>query len=537
MNEDWQPVMGDLFSPLQVLPPRVRLGLAELLDEPGRAVAIAPETLGGLPLPLRPDVLTAVGRAMCAGLDEAVVARLGDCRVDAAVPALGRSGADTVVHALPERLRTVVVRHLGDADVRQLIVGEVAGWPGIAKKGAVTFVRSMVAAGLDAIAAAATDRGVAGPTLEDAVTVLVHDAMGSGEVGRAIQAVAAAGPPEVRAAAARLLSIRREDGRLHCLGASLAGAGDIRDRSVFEHLVLGLGAPATKRDVAANLGIGAERVRQLANRATERVDEALASVGFPALPDSRSRLLLRMAGPYDGIDGHPGWVAVDPAARLGETRRLLREDDGVRMLDHVAKELTTMGMVDEHVAAWLVRQPVRITDGLVVATSGSPGDVAERALHATGRPMTLEAVAAWLPAPHGDAKSAWWSDRRFVVTDDRVALAEWGTDDGVPGGCVPVPTLRIVVDHDVLAGRSGPVPRGLVGALGLRPGTHRTLSTRYGPLAVLHDGDTPTRGSVRPIALAVGAAVGDELTIAIYPDRGDAIVTVVRPVASGAALH
>ena len=51
----------------------------------------------------------------------------------------------------------------------------------------------------------------------------------------------------------------------------------------------------------------------------------------------------------------------------------------------------------------------------------------------------------------------------------------------------------------------------------------------YGPVAVIHDGDTPARGSLRPIALAVGAALGDELAISIYPDGRGADVWVVRP--------
>ena len=42
----------------------------------------------------------------------------------------------------------------------------------------------------------------------------------------------------------------------------------------------------------------------------------------------------------------------------------------MRLAEHVAKELRTLGMADEQVAAWLTDQPVRITDGLVVAMTG-----------------------------------------------------------------------------------------------------------------------------------------------------------------------
>ena len=32
---------------------------------------------------------------------------------------------------------------------------------------------------------------------------------------------------------------------------------------------------------------------------------------------------------------------------------MLREDGGLRLAEHVAKELRTLGMADEHVAAWI----------------------------------------------------------------------------------------------------------------------------------------------------------------------------------------
>ena len=42
-----------------------------------------------------------------------------------------------------------------------------------------------------------------------------------------------------------------------------------------------------------------------------------------------------------------------------------------------------------------------------------------------------------------------------------------------------------------------------------------------------------TRGSLRPVALAVGAAVGDELIIALYADGRESTVTVVPADAAG----
>lgn len=266
------------------------------------------------------------------------------------------------------------------------------------------------------------------------------------------------------------------DRRLTALTAALATGGDERDRGVFENLLLRFGSTVTRPELAAALGIGPERVRQLAAKAGQRVqaaldqapnvvgesartvferlgaaapraavDQALASLGFPALPDTRSRLLLWMAGPYRELDGHPGWVAVNPAGLVGQTRRLILQDGGVRPVDHVAKDLRLEGVVPQHVGDWLARQPVRVGDGLVVATTGAPGDVAERALHAHGRPMTVDEIATWVHGvPEGFKKQGFKKkrsnkhgfeelrsapDRRFVVTGgETLALVEWGAD-------------------------------------------------------------------------------------------------------------
>ena len=89
-------------------------------------------------------------------------------------------------------------------------------------------------------------------------------------------------------------------------------------------------------------------------------------------------------------------------------------------------------------------------------------------------------------------------------------------------------TLRIAVDRDVLGGGSGPIPTSLAHALGMGRGSRRTFATRYGPVALAYDAEAPTRGSIRPVALAMGAAIGDELAITLYPDGNEADVSLVR---------
>ncbi len=538
-------VLGDLFAPLDELDPATRVALAELVAVRGHAVATTPRELGDRPVPADRDARAGLVTTIATGLTNEVARALTEHRVDAIVPALRWPAATEVMAAIP-----ALQRRLGDGgDLRTRTVGDVAGSSGRNVKSVVALLTALVTAGHDVIAVAAP---CVDPTL-DLATVLAAD---GGAIRRAIGDLASNGRPDVRAAADRLLAVDRVDPRLRPLEDALASAGDVRDRAVFEHAVLGLGPPVTKHDLGDRLGVGYERVRQLLHRATARVDaaldelptelvdlaaelahtvgaaapvtaldHALTAAGLPALPDTRSRLLLRLAGPYRAVDGHPGWVATDPAELVAETRRLLHDDGGVNLLTEVTRALLALGVADAHVPAWLDRQPVGLLEGLVVLRTGSPATIAERVLHATGRPMSIGQVAGWLP---DGADARWWVDRRFrLAADGALVLAEWvaDTDAGATFG----PTLRIVVDHDVLAGGHGPLAPGVVTALGLRPGAHRTLTTRYGPVAVIHDGDTPARGSLRPIALAVGAALGDELAISIYPDGRGADVTIVRP--------
>lgn len=564
MEQTSQPVLGDVFAPVDVLTVPARLDLTALLTVPGRSLAILPAELASRTLPVAPEVLSAVGEAIASGIGAPAISVMREHRLDAVVPVLRGCDNDAVARFLPARLRGILERHIGASSIVGLTVGDVAECSGIGPHGVGTVITAAVTAGLDVLVAGATTPASTSPSLDDVAIVLAHDASRSGTIHRLLAEAAASGPPYVRQAAERMLTMAGsvKDRRVDSLERALAVAGHVRDRAAFEHTVL-VPRPARNRsDIAAGLGIGLERLRQLRIRATERIDEAakhcpgevhdlamtvnllvgsaapcaavdevMAEHGMPTLRDPRSRLLLRMAGPYHDVDGHPGWVAVDPAELVAETRRAIHEDGGVRLAEHVAKELVSLGMGSDHVAAWLARQPVRLVDDLVVATTGTCGDIVERALHARGQEMTIDELADWIPGGQASIEVLWSArDRRFVVThDDALALAEWddASADGLTDREPPAGTLRVAVDDGVLAGVPGPVPAALAHTLGLRRGGRRTFSTRYGPVAVAHDGDVPTRGSIRPIALAVGASVGDELVIVLYPDGREATVSVV----------
>ena len=132
-------------------------------------------------------------------------------------------------------------------------------------------------------------------------------------------------------------------------------------------------------------------------------------------------------------------------------------------------------------------------------------------------------------------------DHRFVLNSvGCFELAEWGgvmldacpmreTDERC-GGRGEDATLQIVVDDQLLAGASGPVPAGLLDRLGIASGATRSISTRYGPLALSNAAQGPRRSSLRPVALAGGATCGDVLVLRFAPDRATATVEITSRV-------
>lgn len=567
-------VVGDVFAPVELLAAETRLELSALLAVPGRLPAILPADIAALPLPPDPPTRRAVLAAIESGLSTDSFTALAGRRLDAVVPALSRPAADALIDSLPRPVLARLPDRMTGAALAELTIGEIAGWPGFGRRRVAALVVAAVAAGLEAGAAADTAAAAtAAAAVDDLVTVLDHDGEVGGDLRRYLTDLAASAPPDVQAAAARLLHLpSATDRRLALLDELLAAAGDHRDRAVFEHGVLPLGPPATRLDLAAALGIGGERIRQLQQRAGERIDaavagapaaltelaalvgeglgaaapraavaEILAELDLPPLPDPRSRLVVHMAGRYRPVTGHPGWIALDPPELITETNRMLHEDGGVRLAEQVTKELYAFGLPFEHVDAWLARQPVVVRDGLLIVTTGTPGDVAERLLHASGTPLTIDDLTAELPGDWWDRVEGLWSarDRRFTVTDDdELALAEWDADPtpaAAPGPAPRCATLTIAVDRDVLGGAGAPIPPAVARAAGLQRGSRRTFTTRFGPVPLTFDGEMPTRGSVRPVALATGARVGDELVITLYPDRHGADVSLVPSVRPAAA--
>jgi len=512
-------VLGDVFAPCELLTVPARLELAALLSVPGRTPGVLPADLAALPV--HRGVRSEVRDAIVRGLGPGSVEQLSGRRLREIHPAMATADGVFRPPGTPARVLGVIERNGAATWARlgELTLAEIEWWTSVGPRTVVDLI--------GAVAGGLLDRSEGPPgrpaEADDLATLGGYEA--DGALGAALKRLTAAHhPAEVRAAAGRLLS-GLGGGSYNCLDRLddlLAEAGDERDRAVFEHRMVRPGPRATQAELGAALGIGIVRVRQLCLRAADAVTAAfhqapgelvdlvvataeelgvvapleavakvLATRDLPPLPDSRSLLLLWLAGPYSAVTGHEGWLATDPAALLSGTALLLSEDGGVRPVEHVIKDLERLGLSSEHTEGWLAEQPVRLVDGLVMSTRGSVAEVAERALSATGRAMTVPelTICTSVDGAAGEAaglRALLHRDQRFVwAGDDRFELAEWGGGDEATTG-----------------------------------------------VALCNVGAGPTRGSVRPVALAVGATVGDALVLGLHPGQDDVVVTRVPVQAS-----
>ncbi len=498
-------LLGEVFAPCDVLTVPARLELAALLAVPGRTPAVFAVDLAELPV--HREVHVEVRDTIMSGLGPAALDQLAGWRLRDVAPAMAGAGGAFHPPGMPVRLKALLERNGAAtwAGLGDLTLGGIREWSGVGPRSTVDLIGAVVVGLLDDAPAVPS-----GLVTTDAIADLGTLAGYGGDHNlRATFEGLSAGhhPEDVRGAAGRLL-VALGAGRRPCLSRLedlLARAGDERARAVFEHRIIRPGPPATLAELGATLGIGTERVRQLCRRAVDAVTSAfegsrgalsdlvaktaeelgtcapaeaiadlLTARNLPPLPDSRSLLLLWLAGAYQMVEHHPGWYATDPAAVATETTLLLLEDGGVRPVEHVTKELERLGMNPEYTGAWLADQPVRLVEALVVATRGSMAQVAERALSATGRAMTVSELGTFthVSGTTGEVaglRALLHRDRRFLwVGDDRFELAEWGGGGGANGA-------------DPAAGAT--TAETLV--LGFHPGQDDDVVTRV-PIAAAH---------------------------------------------------
>jgi len=589
MDDELQDRLRHLFPRVDVLTAPIRLQLSELLATPGTMPALTADEVADLPLPAAVEPRQGLRLAIEKDLTADALAELHTLPFADVIPLIQGCAGGPRTDGGPVRLCELLKR-MGPTtwtELGPLTLGEMAGWHGMGPGTLTGLIGVAVGAALANATSPAIEPGEGARTSNEPGSaalglLLRHDTTSGGGLRRALEAHASSdGPADVRAAAAQLLAAADRGGhpRLELLDRIWQMTGDHRDRTILFHRALRLDRPLSSKELAATLGLSENRVSQIHARAARRardaataalpalgplvgnlgarlgltgrlcaIDEALAVLGLPQRDDPRSALLIWLAGPYLPVKGHAGWFAAEPATLLADTRRLLQDDGGVRQRDHVAADLCAAGLAAQDVEGWLAEQQgVVVVDGLMVALSGSPADVAERLLSATGRAMTATDLAEIAPQSHAATviDQRLRRDPRFVQVDrERFELAEWGGEAWTEPP-TPTPTelfprsgrsqLRVEVDTDVLRGATDPVPFSVVEALGLPCGGRRTFTTRFGPVALNHRATEPIRGSIRPIALAMGATEGDVLLLEFDAATGDASVELVVAASSAAS--
>ena len=429
-------------------------------------------------------------------------------------------------------------------------------------------------------------RGSADALVEDLGVLLAHEqASGRRPLLEALlDHRSGDGPDPVRSAAARILEqcapwgLDLSKGAVTLLGA----AGRDPSPEVFFTWLASRGR-RTFRSIAEETGLSHQRVGRIVGQGGPKVRRALVDGPTPwpwlvstlrarlgpittegDLADALRRLGVDpastegalggwLAGPYDDVPGHPGWLAIEAALLPAKTDRCLSADGGVRRLVDVEAEmadLTELGqLAGDRLEAWLRECGAVVIHDLVVSTAGPLAGVVERVLDAHGTARSPEEIAAEVTAggravTAQDLAPTLRSQRFKTDPTGRVRLAAWGVEKAKEKTKTPPAKpkkasrrtvfesgagahqasaqeqaggdrlwLWVKVDADVLHGSEAPVPAALAEGLGLDHLARRTFSSRWGPITLTYEGHQPTRGSVRAVAMAAGAGVGDTLLL------------------------
>ncbi len=484
---------------------------------------------------------------------------------------------DLPAHELEPKLFQLLARNQAGrwSTVLTLRVGETRDWISAGNRMVSALLALAFGRSLLGLASVQPDTSAAAPGIDLAILLDHGQATSDGTLLEAVTSLANGDrPAHVRAAASRLL---RTTGTLaghhEALAGILAGAGNPRSVEIFAERELLLGPSRPFGEMARDLGISATRVAMLRNDAErgvravaaqalgetralingvrswlgeivplEATDDLLGRLGLGSSRTRPGALLLWLAGPYRIVGTTKGWLAADPDAAATGTRAAIAQDGGVRPARDCLDELALAGVRSEHRHAWLAACGALFVEDMVVDRSGSLAVVAERILFATGRAMAVADLAGLAGQADQAARLrlALSRDRRFVrVASDVYELAEWGSTPWWPRrepGEVPTLAtlsddrwwLPVPVDAGVLSGDTIPFPADLAEAIGLAPLQRRTLTSRYGPVAVVDESGVPTLGPLRHVALAGGARIGDDLWLGFDP-AGEVTVLVLTP--------
>ena len=231
-----------------------------------------------------------------------------------------------------------------------------------------------------------------------------------------------------------------------------------REGYVFRNRVAQIGGSYTLQQLADDIGISRERVRQLEKRVLSKFTsltrkaaaspirwriETIRQIVGTAAPlrqveqvlrpnngqtDHRS-VLLRLAGPYD-ITGD--WLVLKSALDNDPTGRVCEMADETGFIDEdlADHELMRWGLSQPYHREWLTRTGrIREFNGRLARWDGSIRDKLITGLADLGRPATLDTLLDYVQedTSKGTALNAFSSDHRVVrVNRTEWALASWG---------------------------------------------------------------------------------------------------------------
>ena len=254
-----------------------------------------------------------------------------------------------------------------------------------------------------------------------------------------------------------------------------------REGYIFRKRVAQIGGSYTLQQLADEVGITRERVRQVEKRVLSkfmsftrtaaaspikwRIETVKQMVGTAApfgqivqllrpnngQTDYRS-VLLRLAGPYD-ITGD--WVVLRSAVDNDPTGKVCEMSDEIGFLDQdlVERELTKWGLHPAYHREWLTRTGrIREFQGRLARWEGSIGDKLVIGLADLGHPATLDTLLDHVQEDRtrGSALNAVSGDHRVVrVNRTEWALADWG---------LPVYSSIAMSIRDLVSHSNSPVP-------------------------------------------------------------------------------
>ena len=325
-----------------------------------------------------------------------------------------------------------------------------------------------------------------------------------------------------------------------------------REGYIFRKRVAHIGGSYTLQQLADEVGVTRERVRQLEKRVLSkftsftrtaaaspikwRIETIKQMVGTAAplrqlvevlRPDNVRTdyrpVLLRFAGPYD-ITGD--WIVLRSAVDNDPTGKVCEMADEIGFIDQdlVERELTRWGIDPAYHREWLTRTgKIREFNGRFARWEGSIGDKLIIGLADLGRPATLDALLDHVQEDRtkGSALNALSGDDRVVrVNRTEWALVSWG---------LPEYSSIAMLIRNLVSDSGGPVHIGEVitriqNTFGAAEGSIRAYC--YAPMFVVESGWVSLRHDLKTFQYPYASPRTARSVFALGPSRVSLLIEV-----------